>query len=399
MVALAMVPGLPKFSFLLIALAAGWLARRAKREFEKPLPAAPDGAAAGAGAGSPSQQEALEGLLKLDDISLEVGYGLVPLVDAKQGGQLLQRIKALRRHLALQLGFIVPPVHITDNLKLRPREYVVFLRGVEIARWELRDDCLLAISSENEPPQLQGLATNEPAFGVSARWIVPGLREEALAQGYAVVDQTSVIATHLAEVIKQHAYELLSRQETKRLLDRLGESQPKLCEELVPKLMSLGEVQKVLQQLLREQVSIRDLPTILESLLDTVAVTKNPVLLVEGARQALGRALVHPLLSDDGGLRVVTLDPGIEEELTRAFSGQAPAGNNGLEPSFVRRVLEGLKKLAGEQVRMATPVLFCSTPARFHLRRLLEPFLPKVVVLSPGEIPPVVQVQSLGMIR
>ena len=399
MVALAMVPGLPKFSFLLIALAAGWLARRAKREFEKPLPAAPDGAAAGAGAGSPSQQEALEGLLKLDDISLEVGYGLVSLVDAKQGGQLLQRIKALRRHLALQLGFIVPPVHITDNLKLRPREYVVFVRGVEIARWELRDDCLLAISSENEPPQLQGLATNEPAFGVSARWIVPGLREEALAQGYAVVDQTSVIATHLAEVIKQHAYELLSRQETKRLLDRLGESQPKLCEELVPKLMSLGEVQKVLQQLLREQVSVRDLPTILESLLDTAAVTKNPVLLVEGARQALGRALVHPLLSDDGGLRVVTLDPGMEEELTRAFSGQAPAGNNGLEPSFVRRVLEGLKKLAGEQVRMATPVLFCSTPARFHLRRLLEPFLPKVVVLSPGEIPPVVQVQSLGMIR
>ena len=297
----------------------------------------------------------------------------------------------------------IPPLepsrNITDNLKLKPRKYVVFLRGVEIARWELRDDCLLAISSESEPPQLQGLATQEPAFGVAALWIVPGLREQALARGYAVVDQTSVIATHMAEVIKQHAYELLSRQETKRLLDRLAESQPKLGEELVPKLMSLGEVQKVLQQLLREQVSIRDLPTILESLLDTSAVGKNPVLMVEGARQALGRALVHPLLSDDGGLRVVTLDPGIEEELTRAFSGQAPAGNTSLEPSFVRRVLEGLKKLAGEQVRMATPVVFCSTPARFHLRGLLEPFLPKLVVLSPGEIPPVVQVQSLGMIR
>ncbi len=399
MFALAAVPGLPKLSFLLIAVAAGWLARRAKREFEKPVPAALPGAAHGTtGAGS-TQQEALEGLLKLDDISLEVGYALVPLVDAKQGGQLLQRIKALRRHLALQLGFIVPPVHITDNLKLKPREYVVFLRGVEIARWELRDDCLLAISSESEPPEVPGFPTSEPAFGVSARWIVPGLREQALALGYAVVDQTSVIATHLAEVIKQHAYELLSRQETKRLLDRLGESQPKLCEELVPKLMSLGEVQKVLQQLLREQVSIRDLPTILESLLDTAAVHKNPVLLVEGARQALGRALVHPLLSEDGGLRVVTLDPAIEDELTRAFSGQAPIGNHSLEPSFVRRILDGLKKLAGEQVRMATPVLFCGTPARFHLRRLLEPFLPKVVVVSPGEIPPVVQVQSLGMIR
>ncbi|MGB8885548.1 MAG: flagellar biosynthesis protein FlhA [Candidatus Korobacteraceae bacterium] len=399
MTALAMIPGLPKIPFLAIAGGAAWLARRAKKEFEKPVSTSEAAAAAGAAPPGTAPPDALEGLLKLDDLGLEVGYALVPLVDTKQGGQLLPRVKALRRHLALQLGFIVPPVHITDNLKLKPREYVVFLRGVEIARWETRDDCLLAISSESEPPELPGFTTSEPAFGVSARWIVPGLREQALALGYAVVDQTSVMATHLAEVIKQHAYELLSRQETKRLLDRLGESQPKLCEELVPKLLSLGEVQKVLQQLLREQVSIRDMPTILESLLDSAAVNKNPVLLVEGARQALGRALVRPLLSEDGGLRVVTLDPGIEEELTRAFSTQAPAGTAGLEPSFVRRVLEGLKKLVGEQVRMATPVLFCSTPARFHLRRLLEPFLPKVVVLSPGEIPPVIQVQSLGMIR
>jgi len=396
MVALALIPGLPKFVFLAIAIVAAVLARRAKKQFEKPVPEE----AAGAAPQAASQQEALEGLLKLDELGLEVGYALVPLVDAKQGGQLLQRVKALRRHLAVHLGFIVPPVHITDNLKLNPREYVVYLRGVEIARWEMRDDCLLAISSEATPPELQGFATNEPAFGVSARWIVPGLREQALASGYAVVDQTSVMATHLAEVIKQHAYELLSRQETKRLLDRLGESHPKLCEELVPKVLSLGEVQKVLQQLLREQVSVRDLPTILESLLDTAATSKSPVMLVEAARQALGRALVRPLLGDDGGLRVVTLDPGIEEELSRAFSGQAPAGSShSLEPSFVRRVLEGLKKLVGEQVRMATPVLFCNTPARFHLRRLLEPFLPKVVVLSPAEVPPVIQVQSLGMIR
>ncbi len=398
MVALALIPGLPKIPFLLIGGIAAALARRARSEFEKPAP--PAEAAGATAASNTAQQEALEGLLKLDELGLEVGYALVPLVDAKQGGQLLQRVKALRRHLALQLGFIVPPIHITDNLKLGPREYVVYLRGVEIARWELRDDCLLAISSEATPPELPGVATSEPAFGVAARWIVPGLREQALASGYAVVDQTSVMATHLAEVIKQHAYELLSRQETKRLLDRLGESHPKLCEELVPKLLSLGEVQKVLQQLLREQVSIRDLATILESLLDTAAVNKHPVLLVEAARQALGRALVRPLLAEDGGLRVVTLDPGMEEELSHAFSGQtASAAPGGLEPSYARRVLEGLKKLAGEQVRLATPVLFCNTPARFHLRRLLEPFLPKVVVLSPGEVPPLVQVQSLGMIR
>ena len=403
MTALAMIPGLPKFSFLLMAGGTAWLARKASKQPEKEgtIPAAastPGGSAASEA--TPSQAEALESLLKLDDLSLEVGSELVPLVDAKQGGQLLQRVKAVRKHLALQLGFIVPSVHITDNLKLNPREYVIYLRGVEIARWEMKEDHLLAVSSESNSPELNGIVTKEPAFGVQARWIVPALREQAVALGYAVVDQTSVLATHLAEVIKQHAFELLTRHETKRLLDRLSDSHPKLAEELVPKLLSLGELQKVLQQLLREQVSIRDLPTILESLLDSVPAGKNPVLLVEAVRQGLGRALVRPLLSEDGALRVVTLDPAIEEELNRTFTGQLPVAAAGsLEPSFTRRVLDGLKKLAGEQVRLATPVLLCNTPARFHLRRLLEPFLPKVVVLAPAEVPPVVQVQSIGMIR
>ena len=397
MLALALIPGLPKFSFLLVAGGVVVLARRAGKKVgtaATATAATPEGSAAPSG----NQPDALEGLLKLDDLSLEVGFALVPLVDVKQGGQLLQRVKAVRRHLALQLGFIVPAVHITDNLKLKPREYVVNLRGVEIARWEMRDDCLLAISSEPDPPVLSGVLTSEPAFGVAARWIVPALREQALATGYAVVDQTSALATHLAEVIKQHAHELLTRSETKRMLDRLSESQPKLVEELVPKLLTLGEVQKVLQQLLREQVSVRDLPTILEALLDAAAASKHPVILVEAARQALGRAVVKPLLSEDGGLQVVTLEPELEEELSRAFTGQAPTGN-ALEPSYVRRVLDGLKRVAGEQIRLATPVVLCSTPARFHLRRLLEPFLPRLVVLSPGEIPAVVQVQSLGMIR
>ncbi len=401
MTALALIPGMPKISFLAIAGGLALLARRAGGS-EGAGTSAEAGATSATGqAGGPAspQPEALETLLKLDDLSLEVGYGLVPLVEAARGGQLLQRVKALRRHLALQLGFIIPPVHITDNLKLKPREYVINLRGIEITRWEMQEDCLLAISSEGTPPELAGTVTNEPAFGVAARWIVPGLREQALGLGYAVVDQTSVLATHLAEVIKQHAYELLSRSETKRLLDLMGESHPKLVEELVPKLLSLGEVQKVLQQLLREQVSIRDLASILESLLEVAAAGKHPVLLVEAARQALGRALVRPLLSENGGLQVVTLDAAIEEELSRAFSGQAPASGASLEPSFVRRILEGLKKLAGEQVRLAAPVLLCNTPVRFHLRRMLEPFLPKLVVLSPAEVPPVVQVQSVGMIR
>jgi flagellar biosynthesis protein FlhA len=397
MLTLAAIPGLPKFSFFLLAAVVGVLAWRAPKIMgDKPGQA---DTAADAKAKKPVS-ESIEDLLKLDELNLEVGYGLVALVDQEHGGQLLARVRALRSSLALQLGFIVPSVHITDNARLKAREYVVSLRGVEIARWEMHEDHLLAISSDATPPPLAGTATREPAFGVAALWIIPGLQNEALAKGYAVVDQTSVLATHLAEVIKQHASELLTRQEAKRLLDRLAESQPKLVEELVPKLLSLGEVHKVMQQLLREQVSIRDLPTILEALLDAGGVSKHPVLMVEAARQALGRALVQPLLAEDGNLRVVTLDSSIEEELSRAFSSPtSTTAAAGLQPSLVRRILEGLRRLAGEQVAVASPVLLCSSPARFHLKRLLEPFVPKLIVLAPGEIPTVVSVQSLGVLR
>ncbi|MGB0115670.1 MAG: flagellar biosynthesis protein FlhA [Terriglobales bacterium] len=406
MVALACIPGLPKFSFLAIAAVVALLAARLPKPVigkdgkvvEVPDPGALP--AAGEKDKKAAKSDSIEDLLKLDELSLEVGYALVNLVDVAQGGQLLARVKALRSSLAVQLGFIVPPIHITDNVRLKPREYVISLRGVEIARWEMLEDKVLAISSELAPPPLAGTPTREPAFGVAALWIARALESQALTSGYAVVDQTSVLSTHLAELIRQHAYELLTRHETKRLLDRLAESHPKLVEELVPKIMSLGEVQKVLQQLLREQVSIRDLSTILETLLDACAVNKHPVLLVEAARQALGRALVRPLLSDDGGLRVLTLDHTLEEELGRAFNPLAPpATGTGLQPSFVRRILDGLRQLAGDQVAQTAPIVLCATPARFHLRRLLEPFLPKVVVLSPLEIPPMVSVQSLGTVR
>jgi flagellar biosynthesis protein FlhA len=258
MLTLAAIPGLPKFSFFTLAAVTAFLAWRLPKSVEEP----PQAAAAAIAAGKKSSPDSVEDMLKLDELSLEVGYGLVALVDKNQGGQLLNRVRALRQNLAQQLGFIVPPVHITDNVRLKPKEYVIALRGVEIARWELHQDHLLAISSEGAPRALPGIATKEPAFGVAAVWIPPTLHNQALASGYAVVDQTSVLATHLAEVVKQHAHELLTRHETKRLLDRLAESHPKLVEELVPKILSLGEVQKTLQQLLREQVSIRDLATI-----------------------------------------------------------------------------------------------------------------------------------------
>jgi flagellar biosynthesis protein FlhA len=394
---LGLVPGLPKIPFFLMAALLVWLARRSQR-----LTSAKAAAEAAPATTLPPEkaQEQIENLLRLDDMSLEVGYGLVSLVDEAQGGQLLARIRALRRHLALQLGFIVPPVHITDNVQLNPREYVIRLRGVEIARWEMAQEGLLAISSEATAQPLEGRETREPAFGVAAKWIAPNLRERALAVGYAVVDQTSVLATHLAEVIKQHAHELLTRQETKRLLDALAESQPKLVEELVPKLLSLGEVQKVLQQLLREQVSVRDLVTILETLLDAGALSKNPILLVEAVRQSLGRGLVQPLIGDDGKLTVIQLDATVEEQLAQVLDPQTAARtSNSLQPSLIRRVLEGLRKLLGEPLTVPSPIVLCSSPTRFHLRRLLEPFLPRLVVLSPAEIPAAVSIQSLGVVH
>ncbi len=397
MLALAAIPGLPKFSFLLLSAGAGFLAWRAPK-----LSAATDPAGGGTAKDAKDKKAAkdsVEELLKLDELSLEVGYGLVPLVDQNQGGQLLARVKALRQNLAQQLGFIVPPVHITDNVRLKAREYVIALRGVEVARWEMHQDQMMAISSESTPRPLAGTPTKEPAFGVAALWIPQSLQNRALTSGYAVVDQASVLATHLAEVVKQHAHELLTRHEVKRLLDRMAESHPKLAEELVPKILSLGEVQKVLQQLLREQVSIRDLSTIMETLIDAAGVNKNPVMLVEAARQALGRALVHPLLAEGGGLRVVTLDHGLEDELGRALVAPPSTTGGVLQLPFARRIVEGLRRLAGEQLPVASPVLLCSTPARYHLKRLLEPFVPKIVVLSPLEIPPLVEVQSIGVLK
>ena len=399
MAALALIPGMPKVAFILVAALMVWLAKYAKDEA---LPEKDGAVATPSKAGSKAGPaiDPMDAAIKLDDLTLEVGFGLVPLADAKQGGQLLNKVRALRKHLARELGFLVPAIHITDNLSLRENEYVISLRGVEVARWEMRRDCLLAISSRLTAANLPGQETREPAFNVPAKWISRESEANALSAGYTVVDNVTALTTHLGEVIRQNAHELLTRSETKRLIDRLNDSHPKLIEELIPKLMTLGEVQKVLQQLLREQVSIRDLGTILESLVETAPLSKNPVLLVEACRHSVGRALVRPLLNERGELKVVTLDSSIEEECARALNANPNApGAAALQPSLVRRVLEGLRNLLGEQAVQANPVLLCSSPGRFYLRRLMEPFLPKLVVLAPTEIPAAIPVQSVGLLR
>jgi len=398
LLALALIPGMPKLSFLALGGLTMFAAWKLKPAAAVETPAAKEAAVKAGKPGAPAI-DPMDAVLKLDELMLEVGIGLVPLVDAKQGGQLLARVKSLRKNLAQQLGFLVPSIHITDNLALKEREYVIYLRGVEIARWEMQRDRLLAVNSNPKPGDIQGQETREPAFDSPAKWIVPSMQAQAITAGYAVVDHTSVLAAHLAELIKQNAHDLLTRHETKRLVDRLADSHPKLVEELTPKLMSLGEVQKVLQQLLREQVSIRDLGTILEALVETAAVNKNPVALVEAARHSLGRALIRPLLNERGQLKVVTLDRSIEEECARTSSQSLQFSAGGaMQISVARRVLDGLRTMLGDQIASAPPVLLCSSPGRFYLKRLLEPFIPKIVVISPSEIPPMTQVQSLGSV-
>ncbi len=399
--ALGLIPGLPKIAFFTLG---GGLFYAATRMKEPVLDDADDAAPAQAqlGKGAPGSPaiDPMDAVLKLDELMLEVGAGLVPMVDAKQGGQLLTRIKALRKSLAQQLGFLVPSIHITDNLSLKSGEYVVHLRGVEIARAELKRGHMLAIASDPNAPPLPGIDTREPAFDMAAKWIAPELQAQAIAAGYAVVDTTSALAAHLAEIIKRNAYELLTRAETKRLIDRLNDSHPKLIDELIPKLMSLGEVQKVLQQLLREGVSIRDLGSILEALVDTATTNKNPIALVEASRHAIGRSLIRPLLDDQGALKVVTLDAAIEEECMRAANGGGLQVTSGaLQVSVARKVLDSLRGTFGETIGDAPPVLLCASPGRFYLRRLMEPFLPRLVVIAPTEIPPMTAVQSIGVVR
>jgi len=405
LVAMGMIPGIPKVPFFLVAIGVFLFGRTLPADREEHADVSDAVVAATNSAATSSGGEDLAGLLKVDELTLEIGFQLIPMVDEKQGGQMLNRVRALRRHLATELGFIVPPVHITDNLRLRPREYVVQLRGNEIGRWQTEGNCMLAVNSDPKARVIPGIETREPAFGVSARWIDPGLEEQALAAGYSVVDQTAVIGTHLAELIRRNAYELLGRAETKRLLDSVNDTHPKLMEELLPKLMTLGEIQKVLQQLLREQVSIRNLGTILETVVEYAPHSKDVVFLTEQIRQNLGRNIVRPLLDAEGGLNVLTLERSMEEQIVRTFDPEGamrlqgdgapavPLGNN-----FLRPLLDSVKRLTGDAAPMALPVLLCPSPARYHLRRWLEPFLPKVTVLAPREIPADIRVRSVGTV-
>ena len=399
--ALCLIPGLPKLAFLTVA--AGLFLGGRRLSTQAPVAAPIELTPAEKKKSEQAQGVDLAGLLKLEELTLEIGFQLIPLVDEKQGGQLLSRVRALRRHLSAELGFLGPPVHISDNLRLKPREYLISLRGMEIGRWQTEGQQLLAVSGDAGRRPLSGKETREPAFGVPAIWIAPALEEQAIAAGYSVVDAITVITTHLGELVRSHAWELLGRAETKRLLDALNDSHPKLLEELVPKLLTLGEVERVLEQLLRERVSIRDLGTILEALLEMAPANKSQMALVEAARQALGRRLVRPLLDGDGMLPVLLLDPALEEEILATVNPEAGQRLLGAGPApatpVVRRLTDSVRSLIGSAAAAALPVLLCPGSARYQVKRWLEPVLPRMAVIAASEIPPEVRLRPVGTVR
>ena len=401
--AFALVPGLPKLPFLIIGagfVAIGWAAKNGHIGPQVEIDRAA-AAAAALPAGDPvsPRDQALDAL-PIDPLELAIGFGLVPLVDQKAGGSLLTRVSAIRRQIASELGMVIPPVRIHDEAGLDSHEYVVKVRGAEVARGRTMAGHQLAMDPGDAVGQLPGVTTTEPAFGLPATWIPDSARAEAEALGYTVVDSESVIVTHLTEAIRTEAAELLTRQETRQLLDQLKESNAAVVDEVVPDVLSLGEIQRVLQSLLREGVSIRDLGVVVEAIGDKARLTRDPALLAEYARQALGRSITAPFLGADRKLRAIALDPMIEQEVSESITATSDGEYLAMEPARAQALVTALRDRSdGAAAQGARPVLLCSARIRRHLRRLCEQTLPNLAVCSYNEIVPGIRVETVGVVE
>lgn len=339
-------------------------------------------------------------LLQVEKMEMEMGYGLIPLVDADQGGDLLDRIVMIRRQCALELGFIVPPIRIRDNMQLKPNNYVFKIKGMEIASGELFLDKYLAIGTDLDfDAELPGINTVEPAFNLAARWIDKGHKEMAELKGYTVVDPPSVLATHLTTIIKNHAYELLGRQEIQNIIDFIREQNSAVVEELLPDLLSIGEIQKVLANLLKEQISIRDMNTILETLADYAKNTKDIDVLTEYVRQTLKRQISRQYVSPEQKLQVITLDPAIEEQLRKSLQQSDFGSYLALDPEIAQKLMDELRNKVNKiSQKGLSPVILCPPIIRIYLKRLTENFMPNLTILSYNEIDSGINVEVVGMV-
>jgi flagellar biosynthesis protein FlhA len=393
---MALIPGIPALPFVAIGGGLGYfawsLSKKADEKKAVEASAAKEKTKEGA--------EKIESLLAMDILELEVGYGLISIVDPDQNGELLTRINQIRRQFALDMGVIIPMLRIRDNLQLNPGQYNFLLKGISIGGGELMVDHMLAMDPGNVIEPIAGVPTTEPAFGLPAIWISANNKDNATMNGYTVVDLSTVMATHLTELLKKHLPELFGRQELQSLLDNFKEHYPKLVEDLVPTLVSPALLLRVMQNLLREQVPIRDLRSILESLLEIAHTTKDSIALTEAARAALHRSITHRLLSGGNELPILTLDRQIEETIASSIVNTERGHELATDPDFVRRLLGSLNlDVARSLEQNAQAVVLCSPSIRYHFKRLVERFIPSLVVLSHNEIAPNVNLKSIGIVR
>jgi flagellar biosynthesis protein FlhA len=390
----ALIPGMPKLSFILVSAGIGYMGYKFYRSADKSRATEEEVMPV------PVQEEPEDLLTPLDVLALEVGYGLIPLVDTGQGGELLQRIKTMRKQLALEMGFIVPAIHIRDNLQLNANRYSVVLKGVEIASGDLMLGHFMAIQTDDQGSKIKGIETKEPAFGLPAVWIPEKEKDSLSSKGYVVVDPPTVITTHLMEIIKLHADELMGRKEVQALIENLSRMYPKVIDDLVPKTVPYGILQKVMQRLLRERVSLRDLYSIIETLSDYVPMTKNVDVLTGYVRQALARTITKQYLDQAGGLTVMMISPDIEDTISQSIQHTEHESYLNPDPIMIRKIVNNVQKLINPfTAKGLQPIILCSPSIRIHLRNIVEKFFPNIVVISHNEVMRETAIKSLGMVE
>lgn len=396
---LAIVPGLPGIPFFTLAVICGFIGYSLHRKSAVETAEEVSDEREAQAKAEATRPENIVSLLQVDPMELEIGYSLIPLVDTGQGGDLLDRIVMIRRQCALELGLVVPTIRIRDNIQIKPNSYIIKLKGMEIARGELMLDHFLAMNSGTVFEEIPGIETTEPAFGLPALWIPESQREQAELNGYTVVDAVSVLATHLTEVIKQHASEILGRQETQNLIDNLAKTHQSLVQEVIPELLGVGEVQKVLAYLLDERISIRDMATIMEVLADYARVTKDPEILTEYVRHAMARQISAQVVQGNV-LPCITLDPALENRIVGGVQRTDHGSYVNLDPDSMRRMISSLNAEIEKMTNMGYPPVVLTSPAvRLYFRKLVSRSVSGITIVSHAEISSTVEIQILGVVR
>jgi len=412
---LALIPGLPTLPFLTLAVITGFLSYSIHKHGLPEMASATTPATAagmngktgeakatGAGAATAAEAKAtdkLENLLTLDTLQIELGYGLVAMADTRKGGDLLERVTGVRRTFAQDMGVLIPPIRLRDNLQLGTNEYRFLLKGNPIAQGQLMPNNWLAMNATNSKTTLKGVPTVEPVFQLPATWVTDAERKSAEIAGYTVVDAPSVLVTHLSESVRRHCHEVLTRQDVQVLLDNLKQTHPAVVNELIPAQLSIGQVQRILQNLLAEGISIRNLADILEKIGDHAAYTKNPDELSEHARRVLGPQLTNPFQTESGGLRAITIDPRLEQQLAQGVRQSPTEVSLVIEPKLARHVIEALSKFVQQMLSAGQqPVVLCAPHLRLAFRRFFENTFSDLAVLSYAEVPARVQVQNAAVI-